>query len=135
MSLRNPKSGPGNVMDYQISALPWVTSSTMTGVKSHHFPKITSFLLVKNTSDNEFKFAFTLNGLDSGNYITLEAAESLSTEVRVKRLFLSGTVDDQSYTVFAGLTVIDESHMPFLTSSQDVTGSVQNQERYWEGVG
>lgn len=132
MALRDPKSGPSNVAEYQISSLPWLTSSTVSAIKEHRFPKATSFILLKNTSSGSMDFAFTYNGFASNNKMTLETSESISIDVRTTQFFISGAYA-QEYSLYAGLTGIDRNNFPILTGSSFATGS--DGWVYWEGIG
>ena len=59
--------------------------------------------------------SFTFNGFATSNYIRLVATEGIAAEVRIKSLFISGSSGE--YSLFAGLTTIDENKMPILTGS------------------
>lgn len=127
--LNNPRAGFDLTSEYMVSSLPWVTSSTVSGIKHHQFPKVTREFVIKNQGAGNIVFAFTQNGLTSGNYVQLVATEAFSASIRVKDLWMSGS--GASYTLFAGLTVIDRRDMPTLTGSLTPSDG----ETTWEGIG
>jgi hypothetical protein len=110
-------AGPGFdfMPAYACPALPWVTSSIVNGTNRHDFGKVTKFFNVKNTGGVDIYISFTLNGLSTGHYVKLVPTESVAAEVRIKTLYVSGSSGE--YSLFAGLTTIDETKMPILTGS------------------
>lgn len=128
--LDNPSVGFDYAPAYQVPALPWVTASLASGYVEHYFPFVTSFILFKNTSTGSLRIAFTRNGFTNGHSLTILDTESVSMDVRIKQLWVSGTAD-QEYSLLAGLTYINSRFAPLLTGSTSApSGSV-----YWEGVG
>lgn len=127
--LNNPRAGFDWTAEYMVSSLPWVTSSTASGIKHHEFPKVTKEFVIKNQGAGNIIIAFTRNGLNSSNYIQLVATEAFSASIRVKDLWISGS--GASYTLFAGLTLVDRRDMPVLTGSL----SPSDGESTWEGIG
>jgi hypothetical protein len=123
--LDNPKIGFASVQAFAVSALPWVTSSYIAAqsIVEVNFPNVTKFVLLKNDGPNPIHLGFTRNGLkpSSGNFLTLSANESFSFDIRVRDVFLSGSLTN--YELIAGLTMISRSEMPVLTGS------------LWSGVG
>ena len=117
MSFNWPKSGNNHVPSYQISGIPFVTSSVVNeapskGADSYAkvaFPFVTRFFVVKcpttvggvATADN-LRVAFSANGLieptgsysASGNnrnyFIVMEGKETPRFEMRCKELFFCG---------------------------------------------
>jgi hypothetical protein len=74
MSLNHPKSGPNNVGMYQMSGIPFVTSSVASEVPGPHadgvstpvkvsFPYVTKFITVRNTGINELRVGFSADGV------------------------------------------------------------------------
>jgi len=74
MSLNHPKSGPNNVGMYQMSGVPFVTSSVASEVPGPdddsqsspikvEFPYITKFITVRNTGINELRVGFSPDGV------------------------------------------------------------------------
>lgn len=122
MGLNNRGAGSEHVPAYQISGIPYVTSSTITlgQTKQHAFPTITRDLIIKNESAGLLAVAFTENGLKAANsnFMRLAVSESFSGAIRVKDIFLSGSAGSTlSYTIVAGLTTIHNSAFPTLTGS------------------
>lgn len=141
MPLNNPKPGPGSVSEYQVSAIPWVTSSLVgtasLSVVEISLPYVTKFFTVKNTTTSsspaQLAVAFASGGFAKSNYFTLLANESYTGDIRVKTLFFSNSQGgpgngDVSFFVLAGLTRIPERMFPTITGSWNGTGS-------FEGVG
>lgn len=112
--LNNPFT-PGEyfVPAYQLSAVPWVTSSQITlgTITEIDFLNVSRFVVVKNTtitgSGTQLAVAFTSNGLNTYNsrFLILRDGESFAADLRVDRLFLSGAAGaTTTFTVLAGLT-------------------------------
>jgi hypothetical protein len=72
MSLNHPKSGPNNVGAYQMSGIPFVTSSAETealradNANVHpivvNFPFVTKNIKIRNIGGNKLRVAFTYSG-------------------------------------------------------------------------
>ena len=113
-------SGP-----YQISALPYVTSSLLSvgQIHKYEFPYVTKFISVVNRGSNPtdvLAIAFTENGLKPAfkNYFTLQKSETVREEVRTTELYVScsaGTNVD--YQLFCGLTNIPSRNFLTITGS------------------
>ena len=126
--LNNPRPGFNLTAEYQVSAIPWVTSSNVTGVKRHDFYKVTKFVVVKNNSGpGTLRVGFTNLGVQGSNYFELAAGESFAGDFRVKTVYLSSSAN-VSYSMLAGVTMIDASMMVEITGSINGTGS-------FDGVG
>jgi hypothetical protein len=123
MSLSNPVLGEGYVPAYQISPIPFVTSSNITlgAVKSFSFPNATKSIFVQNTaaSTSVIAISFTQNGLlpANSNFLVLSGGQTFSQDVRTSQLFVSGVAGTSTFGLLAGLTNIPVKN--FLT----VTGS------------
>lgn len=122
MSLGNPKSGFAYVPEYQVSALPWVTSSTVPvdGV-IHRFPWATQYFVVQNDSANQIKIGFSPS-VSGSKYFPIGVSGSLALDVRIIDLYITGTAGSQ-YSLFAGLTTIDRNVSPVLSVHVLPTGS------------
>lgn len=123
MSLNNPVLGEGFVPAYQISPIPFVTSSNVTlgEIKSYSFPNVSKSIFVQNTAaaTSVIAIAFTQNGLltANSNFLVLSGGQEFSQDVRTSQLFISGTAGASTFSLLAGLTNIPVKN--FLT----VTGS------------
>ena len=129
MSLNNPVMHEGFVPAYQVSAAPFVTSSNVTlgQTKEIRFNYVTRFFTIKNTSTtstNTIAVAFTQNGLTAANsnFFPLSGSEAYSGELRVDRLFVSGSVGTSSFTIVAGLTNIPSRNFLTVTGSNGFNG-------------
>ncbi len=128
MSLAWPQNGEYCVPSYQVSALPYLSSSVISSgsVHSYKFPYVTRFVNVVNRGANvvdKIALAFTENGFNTGNYITLDQGVSINQEVRTTVLYLScsgGTSVD--YQVFCGLTNIPTKNFLLITGSNGHSG-------------
>ena len=105
--------------EYQVSALPFATSSTAvtTSTTKVEFPFVTRFFTVRNTSAFTLGVGFTNSGALGGNRFTLPPSGSYANEHRVKDLYLIGVDGNSTFEVVAGLTMIDRTMMPTLTAS------------------
>lgn len=129
MALNHPVQGEGYVSAYQISATPFVTSSTVSlgSVREIVFPQVTRFITLKNmsTSTSTIAVAFTRLGLTAANsnYFILSGSESFSGELRTDRVFISGSAGEtNNFTLLAGLTFIPSKMLTPLTGSNGFSG-------------
>jgi hypothetical protein len=130
MSLNWPEAGIKSVGEYQVSAIPFVTSSTLTAAETRqvNFPRFTKFIIVRNQdSADTMQVGFTLNGVQANpaantNFIQLAAGESVSADLRIKSLFLSSSDGTPDFEVFAGLTDILPKQFITLTGSNGFSG-------------
>lgn len=117
--MQYPKSGPNSTAEYQVSGLPFATSS-IAGTSSPvqiMFPFVTRFFTVKNTGTNYLAIGFTNNGVQGGEKFTLPPSGSYGNEHRVKDLFFLGVGGSTAFEVVAGLTMVERTMFPTLTGS------------------
>ena len=129
MALNNMYQSEGYGPAYAISATPFITSSTLTlgQIKEISFGYATKFLIVKNTGATSTAMAvsFTENGLkpSNSNYFILSGSESFGADVRVNKVFVSGSVGaSTTFSIIGGLTPIPEKYMTILTGSNGFGG-------------
>jgi len=136
--LNHPKSAWGSVAEYQVSALPFVTSSQApasapgnSGFIEIQFPKVTRFIQIQNTeaAATFLLIAFTRNGLLNGFHFRLNGGQSISMENRVRTLFLAGETSMCKMSLNAGLTTIDS------TSIMPMSGTLPDGSAGWTGIG
>jgi hypothetical protein len=126
--MNTPFVGENYTPAYQISAVPFVTSSAVTlgQIKEINFNLVSRFLEIKNTgiAGSVLSVAFTENGLKTANsnYLYLSSSESFKAEIRTDRIFLSGSAGSPSYTVVAGLTYVPVKNFLTLTGSNGYNG-------------
>ena len=130
MSINWPANGEYATPAYQISALPYVTSSVISVGQVHvyEFPYVSRFINIVNRGSNsgdKIAIGFTSNGLKSstGNFFTLEQKETIREEIRTTTLFVScsaGTSVD--YQMFCGLTNIPSKNFLIITGSNGHSG-------------
>jgi hypothetical protein len=123
MSLNNPAMHEGFVPAYQVSAVPFVTSSAVTTVNQIDFPFVTRFFTVQNTSSTPLRFGFTQLGVQGTNYFVIPSGSSYTGEIRTDRLFVSSsTAASISYSVIAGLTGVPNRNFQTITGSNGFAG-------------
>lgn len=128
--MNNTYYGEGYVPAYQMSATPWVTSSQVTlgSIVQIEFPQATRFLFIKNegaAASTAISVGFTQNGLKlaNSNYLNLSGSSTFSSELRVDRIFISGSVGASvPFTVLAGLTPIQRKDFLTVTGSNGFGG-------------
>ncbi len=132
-SPRAPEPSLSMVGEFQVSTFPWVTSSAVSSGQTFgiSFPKVTSFITVRNAGPQDLRIGFTKAGLETGgNYFTIASGSVSTFDLKLRDLFLrSGGSYSSTFSVLAGLTMIPSKFMPILTSS--LTAS----QGTWEGVG
>lgn len=131
MALNHPSQGEFSSAPYSISATPFVTSSTVAlgEIKAIEFGYVSKFMVVRNTapagSTNVIAVAFTENGLKSAasNFFTLGAGESFSGDIRVDKVFVSGSTGATTgFTMVCGLTLVPSRFATPLTGSNGFPG-------------
>jgi len=126
--MNTPFVGENYTPAYQISAVPFVTSSNIAlgQVKELSFNLVSRFLVIKNTgpTSSVLSVAFTENGLKTANsnYFYLSGSESFSAELRTDKIFLSGSAGAPTYMVVAGLTYVPVKNFLTLTGSNGYQG-------------
>lgn len=128
MSIHWPNNGEYSVPSYQMSALPYLTSSIISQgqIHTYEFSFVTRFVNVVNRGSigtDKIALAFTERGFTTGNYITLDQGDTVHEEIRTTKLFIScsagSTVD---YQMFCGLTNIPEYQFLVLSASNGHPG-------------
>ena len=123
MSLNNPVMHEGYVPAYQVSAVPFVTSSAVTTVNLISFPFVTRFFTVQNTSSIPLRFGFTELGVKGTNYFVVPSGRDYTGEIRTDRLFVSSSTGASiSYSVIAGLTGVPNRNFLTITGSNGFEG-------------
>lgn len=140
MASFNYKSGLGSVGQYQMSAVPYATSSLTvpelgTAPLEVAFPRVSKFVTIRNTFPTAsapralrvgFSSVGTSGSVDAGreafqNYVILKNGESYTGEWRVSSVYLlCDTKPETSASVIAGLTLISTSSVSF----ENWTGSL-----------
>lgn len=124
-----PAPGEGSVAAYQMSAIPWVTSSQVNlgDIQEFTFPFATRFISILNQGANAndtIAVGFTYNGVaSSGNYFSLKQNQQFEGEIRTTKIFVSGSAGATvNYQIFAGLTAIPFRNFNLLTGSDGYEG-------------
>ena len=122
-----PNPGLGSVGSYQMSGIPYASSSITVPVNSStplkiQFPYVTKFVTVvnENTGTNvAMRIGFSVLGISGSgtNYFLLDNGESYTGEWRLEDIFLiSNSTSQTSASVIAGLTPIPRG-VPAITGS------------------
>lgn len=129
MSISWPQNGEHFVPAYQVSALPYVTSSIISlgEIHKYEFSYVTRFIDVCNRgagSNDTITIGFTENGiLNSKNYISINKNASVNEEIRTTVLYVSCSAGvGVNYQLFCGLTTIPAKNFLLLTSSNGHQG-------------
>lgn len=115
------RPGLGNAPSYQVSGIPWVSSSlsvpaTGSSPLEISFPQVSRSIIVKNLSSGSanMKVGFSANGVANGtNYFSLSAGESFAADLKVTKIYLLCDTGIQlSASIIAGLTNISATELP-----------------------
>lgn len=124
MSTSFPYMGEGYAPAYQISAVPWVTSSNIAlgATTEFQFGNVTRFFAIQNNSvtSSVIAVAFTQNGLTAANanFIPISGSQIRQFEIRTDRIFISGSAGaSTNFTILAGLTSILPTRFLTVTAS------------------
>lgn len=120
------------VNEFIVSPDPWVTSSNATGIVSHTFSDtkiegdlgwVTQWIQVRNTdASGSLKIGFSSLGISAhNNFFTLTYGQSFDKPLAIKQIFISGSAACK-YEIIAGLTKINGSSFPTVTSSNGFSG-------------
>ena len=149
MALQYPLPNHRSANEYQMSGLPFVTSSAGSGEVAAKtgtalevkFPSVTRWVHLTNIGAADMRVGFTANGVKTigddgpynltgsgGRYFILPAGNNgTPTSVRLELkcmsvFFLSNTGTETDFSLVAGLTGIAESQFLRLTGSQGFSG-------------
>jgi hypothetical protein len=147
----NRGAGPNFVPAYQISGVPYVTSSNgnelAAAPQKITFPYATRFFQITNTGDDPLRIGFSRNGVNgeggsvSGstyetssparclNYLVVSGSaagaqqSTVRLEVRCKEIWVrrDGSVNT-GFSLIAGLTGVESSQFPIFTGSMGFQG-------------
>ena len=121
-------SGTNSVGAYQMSGIPWFTSSIIalsSTIEQFNFPYVTRAVTVHNGSHSNSHGLFvgvTENGLLGSNYFHLHEGETLRMEIRTKTLFLKTDKNNTEYSILAELSTVPSNSFPILTASAEFQG-------------
>lgn len=118
MKLHRP--GIGNAASYQVSGIPWASSSLAvpasgSTVLEISFPQVSKSIIVKNVSTGsvQMRVGFSENGVkNTNNFFLLSAGESFAADLKVTKVYLmSNNVTALTASVIAGLTNIPATEL------------------------
>jgi|15BtaG_2_1085339.scaffolds.fasta_scaffold00500_10 hypothetical protein len=124
----HPSPGVAAVGQYQLSGIPYLTSSVVVdniedgaGAYTINFPYVTKFVTVVNEhtgSSAKLRVGFSNLGVtgsaanDTGNnYFLLDNGESYTGEFRVTSLYIAGHTSETTASVIAGMTGIPSAKL------------------------
>ena len=146
MGLKNLMGqGPNFVGAYQLSGVPYVTSSATDEVTSSgvgiSFPNVTRWVEVRNIGHKDLRIGFTLNGVlgrgasvsgsqaradeaTHSNYFVLQAMSGSTArwEARCTQMWFATATGASAFSVAAGLTGVLPRQYPILTGSNGFVG-------------
>ena len=127
MSTQQPYIGEYYAPAYQVAGVPFATSSAVAlgATIEIDFPYATKELMVKNnTSSTSVALAFTQNGLRAANsnFITISGGEQVNLDVKVDRIFISGSAGSPNVSVYAALTCVPLKNFTTVTGSAGYGG-------------
>lgn len=108
------KPGLSNAGSYQVSGIPWASSSLTAPASGStpleiSFPYVTKSIVIKNitTSNVNIKVGFSQNGVIGTNYFLLGKGESFAEDLRVAKLYvITDSGSSGSLSIVCGLTGI-----------------------------
>lgn len=124
MSYEFIKPGLGNVGNYQVSSIPFLTSSLIAPASGGtplkiSFPSVTKTVTIKNETPTSsaakvLKLGVSANGVTGTNYVKLNNGEAFSADIKVTAIYLiSGDGSTVEASIYAGLTGIENQHLPY----------------------
>jgi hypothetical protein len=118
MSLNYPTVGENYSPAYQVSAVPFVKSESITGgqIKKISLDYVARFFTLKNTGSGTISFGFSAEGVAGSDKFTLKTDESYIGELRVTEIFVTASANS-SFTFLAGLTSIPARNLASYTNS------------------
>lgn len=123
MTFQYPGSGQGNVAEFMMSPLPFVTQSS-AGTSSPtriDFPYVSRHFSVRNTSANALEFGFTVSGTLGTNRFTVPASSTFGpVDMRVATMYFLGIGGTATFDLLAGMTLINTRTFPVLTGSSPI---------------
>ena len=122
---RWPKPNHNYVPEYQISSIPYVTSShVMANQEVAHieFPTVSRWIVVHAKDEHKkISIGFTDNGVkgvETDNFYTLHGGEiTPRLELKTKEDFIKADEANAAFCLIAGLTSVEASSFPTLTGS------------------
>lgn len=125
-NLTPPKiaSGLGYTGAYQVSGIPFLTGSTISGATELQvsFPKVTKAVTVSNLGSDGIRVYFNSatdgNVIGGNHFYTIEASASFTFNVKCKEIYLAAASGGSSdFEMYAELTSIEPALMVALTGS------------------
>jgi len=142
MPFQPPGSGQGNVAEFMMSPLPYVTQSSAgtTTPTRIDFPYVSRHFSVTNTSDQTLEIGFTASGTLGGNRFTIPISSTFGpVDMRVRTMYFLGVGGTATFDLLAGMTLIATRTFPILTGSSplalNITSSLEDRYLSYSGLG
>lgn len=130
-----PNPGLGSVGSYQMSGIPYASSSITVPISSSsptqiQFPYVVKFVTIQNTVASggpDIRVGFSALGVSGSgkNYFLLSSGQSYTGEWRIEDLYLiSNNGNQSSASVIAGLTPIPRGVPAITGSGNNWSGSI-----------
>jgi len=125
-SLAWPAPGPMDVPSYQVSGVPWLTSSIApsAGTLKITFPDTTRWVEVQNRGVADLRIGFSANGVlgnppTTAHHFILPAVTGSTTrwELRCSSIYFSGPNGATEFSLAAGLTGIPAQYFDDMSGS------------------
>lgn len=126
------KADPNFVPNYQLSGIPFVTSSSALGTSpvEIEFPFATKSVKVTNTGAQPIRFGFSAHGVNEteGSFYYLIPKADAGTmptvdfDVRCKSVFLRSDSGTSGFALYAALTPVGSGSFPIITGSNGFEG-------------
>jgi hypothetical protein len=124
--MQYPDPGPSDVPSYQLSAIPWLTSSVAPNASAMKisFPTTARWVEVMNTGAQDIRIGFSSNGIGGltpeAHYFTLPASANAQTsrwELRCSEIYLYGGGASATFSLAAGLSPVPSRYFADMTGS------------------
>jgi hypothetical protein len=116
MTVHRP--GLGNAASYQVSSIPFVSSSLAVPASgsttlSIGFPQVTKYITITNlTPATQMRLGFSDAGVKGSNYFLITGSATFTADLKVTNIFLmSNNATPLSASLLAGLTHISSAEL------------------------
>ncbi len=125
-SMQYPPPGPSDVPSYQLSAIPWLTSSVAPNGSAMKisFPTTTRWVEVMNTGNQALRIGFSSNGIGGltreAHYFTIPntaGAQTSRWELRCSEIYIYGGGASATFSLAAGLSPVPSRYFNGITGS------------------
>jgi len=125
MTLNVPSPGHGAVSEYQVSGVPFITSSTVLsgGTLGIALPYVCRDFKVRNLGPSNLQIGVSALGAQTTNFFLLPVGQSELFTVRTTTIFITNpTATATSCSLAVGMTMISSASFPILTGANNFPG-------------